>query len=167
MGSIPDWITAAVAVAALLAAVWAGLTSRSLLKVELKRNQITEDRAEREQASHVAAWTAFCPDVDDGGAKDGVFIKNSSTAAVYDVVVESNGRDGAAQPALKMTILPPGEYFVRADRQYHWAFPVSPAELGTPIRPITKHLGWQVQALTFTDAQGTGWQRRGAQLVKQ
>lgn len=166
MTSIPDWITAGVAVFALLAAVWAGLTSRSLLKVELARNEESALRTERDQASHLAAWTVFCPELQDGEPRDGVFVKNSSPSAVYNVVIESNDREGGRRAPLKMSIAPPGDFLIRSNRTYHWAFPISPAEVGSAIRPITKQVDWQVTSVSFTDAQGTHWRREGALLSR-
>jgi len=163
--SIPEWITAVVAVAALVAAIWAGWTSWSLLKTEVRRDRASDERTRREQATHIAGWTVYCPEAEDAERKDGVSVKNASTAAVYDVVIESGASDGSARPPLTMTILPPGEFVVLVDPKYHWSFPLMPTEVGGVVRPITKHTKWQVISLTFTDAQGTRWQRVGARLT--
>lgn len=163
--STPDWITAVVAVIALLAAVWAGWTSWSLLKAEVARDHAADERAKREQATHIAAWTVYCPKADEAARKDGISVKNSSTAAVYDITIESGGNDGAARPPLTMAILPPGEFVLLVDPKYHWTFPLTRGEVGGVVRPITKHPNWQVGALAFTDAQGARWKRTGAVLA--
>lgn len=44
MGTVPEWISVLVAAAALIAAVWAGLTSKRLFDVERKRDEVALDR---------------------------------------------------------------------------------------------------------------------------
>lgn len=168
MGSVTDWITAAGAVTAVAAAIWAGLTSRALLGVELKRDHERERRARAEQATLVGAWSIYCREApaDEEWRRSGVMVRNGSHAPVYDVSIASLDKDGASQAPLVMTILPPGEFVVLGHSKFNWSFPMSLDEIGVAVGPITRHADWRVAELNFIDAQGSVWRRCGGDLAE-
>lgn len=89
MGTVPEWISVLVAAAALIAAVWAGLTSKRLFDVERKRDEVALDRREKEQASEIAAWCVTYDTPADQPSPKGLLIHSSSNAPVFDVKVLS------------------------------------------------------------------------------
>ncbi len=154
-GSIPEWVTAIAAVLALAAAVWAGITSRRLVDVESGRDEVAARRRAREQARQVSAWCVVCP---DAPLPVGLLVQNSSTAPVFQMTVESTDAQGQHRPPLHLTIVPPGDYVVTADEQFHWTFPEDARTQGH-VRPVTKKDTWMVQSLTFVDSSGVRWHR--------
>lgn len=166
--NIPEWITAVVAVVALGAAIWAGVISRSLLLVEQRRDDERQQRTLAEQATLVGAWMIFCPDLPERGVdrRDGIMVRNSSDASVYDLVVQSCDFHGRQLPLLELTILPPGEYVILGHREYPWSLARTTDEIPSAIRPITKRKELRVTQLDFVDAQGIPWTRAGATLER-
>lgn len=165
---IPDWITACVAVAALIAAVWATVTSRALLKVERERDEERRRLDSASQASLLSAWAVFCPNVEksEDHGQSGVAVTNHSNAAFYDVRIECQGQQGKPQPPIELTILPSGTYVMLGHPKFHWTFPLQPDEVAGPIRPITKHEKWRVTSIEMTDANGLRWRRTGGVLER-
>lgn len=166
--NIAEWLSAAAAVGALIAAWWAAKTSVKLFKIETSRDRASEERAEMEQASGIAGWCVFAQDREKGHQK-GIQLHNSSDAPVYDVVVESTyaaTAKGEAQPLqpIRLSVLPPGDYVVFEHPEYHWAYAEERAALPTSVRPVSKNPKWVVGSVAFTDAHGVKWVRRGGAL---
>lgn len=165
---IPDWITALVAVAALIAAIWATVTSRALLAVERERDDERRKLDSASQAALLSAWAVFCPNAEksEDQRQSGVSVTNHSSAAFYDVRIQSQDHMGKTQPAIEMTIMPTGTYVILGHLTFHWTFPLQLDEAQGPIRPITKHEKWRVTSIEMTDANGLRWRRTGGVLAR-
>lgn len=165
LGTVPEWIAAFAAVAALGAAIWAGRTSLMLFRIESTRDRQTAERERQEQSSQISAWSVFCPSHRPHGEdafaeqKDGFLLKNSSAAPIYNVRVTSGSRTGETNPVADFKIVPPGEFVVLRNTKFHWSFPKSLSEVGEVARPVTKHEAWKVRELSFIDARGLAWKR--------
>lgn len=167
-GTVAEWLSALAALGALTAAIWAALTSRRLVQVEMHRDVKAADRAAREQASGIAAWCVFCP----GNGEDsqaGLLVHNDSDGPVYDVEVHSTRlvkQVSIPQYPLRLSIVPPGDFVATADPKYHWSLPEERGAIGGIVRPVTKSTGWMVTSVTFTDAHGQRWVRDGGRLTR-
>lgn len=159
-----------VALGALVAAVWAGHTSKRLYEIETTRDRSTEEREEREQASGIAAWCIYAKDLEEG-LRHGIFIHNSSGSPVYDVSVRSiyakkKTDDAREQPPMNLAVLPPGDYVVTAHAMYNWTFPEERHTVEHSVRPVTNSEKWMVVSLQFTDAYGIRWTRENSRLTR-
>ncbi|MCT1803870.1 hypothetical protein VVR84_15245 [Kocuria carniphila] len=168
MGTVPEWISVLVAAAALIAAVWAGLTSKRLFDVERKRDEVALDRREKEQASEIAAWSVTYDTPADQPSPKGLLIHNSSNAPVFDVKVLSTysktKRDTPeTQKPLTMSVLTPGDYAAIEDDKFPWKFPETQSrveeKVHSRLRPVTNNPGWMVTGIAFVDSYGTSWLR--------
>ena len=161
-----EWLTAVTSVFALGAAFWAALTARGVYRIEQARDDKAREQAERAQATRVFGWVAVAVDPASGEVVGrGMVIVNLSDAPVYSVEIFATRQDGQPEPRLRLTILPPGTFYVErreADR-YHWGFPDEIEQLRQDwlIRPIMKKPTWQVSAMTYTDASERQWRRDG------
>lgn len=165
--TVAELLTAAAAVGALIAAIWAARVSRNLYRIEAARDFESGQRAEKEQASGIAAWCVYSRAKDVGG----ILLHNSSDAPVFDVEVRSTYARKQNLPAelqapLKLSLLPPGDYVADADAKFNWSFPEPRESIDDTVRPITKNSQWIVKELYFTDAHGTRWVRVGGTLTK-
>ncbi|MFT4052012.1 MAG: hypothetical protein QM677_07165 [Microbacterium sp.] len=169
MGSVPDWVVAVVTLLALLAAVWAGVTSKRLVDVENKRDAAAEARRVREQASRISAWMVLTWErAEDARGRDaarrstkGIVLHNGSTAPVYRVAVESRMSSGVPARPVSLTVLPPGTFAVLADpaREFGWHHLTALDEAGEVVRPVAAGERLAVTALEFTDAHNVRWRR--------
>lgn len=162
-----DWITALTALGALIAAVWAGLTSKRLYEIEAKRDVVSDERRARQQAAGIAAWCVFCPESE----RRGLLLHNSSDAPVFDVEVlstyaPSQKASPVMQRPLVLTLLPPGDYVADEHPTFGWTFPDERVAVPGTVRPVTKNSGWMVTAVRFTDAHGIRWERKGGLLSR-
>ncbi|MGO4956070.1 hypothetical protein ACTQ49_02135 [Luteococcus sp. Sow4_B9] len=163
MGNLSEVVSALAAVGALVAAVWAGLTAKKLYDMETRRDEMSSELQRRRAASRVSAWvcTHFPEGVNEGAnRRDGVIIANQGDCPIYDVRIESTGKDGLQKKEIVQHVLPPGEYFVgsRSDA-FQWDSPDQTQCLEGIIRPITKKPDWRVTQLKFQDADGNRWLR--------
>jgi hypothetical protein len=128
----------------------------ALYGVESRRDLDAERERRRGQGRQISAWVVV--GVGDNGTikETGVEIVNGSTAPVYDVEIQVNGRDGDPQPTLKLTVLPPGRFYSAKHPVYHWTFPKPSDE---PMRPVTKKPEWRVERLSFRDSANALWAR--------
>ena len=164
---IPDWIMALSAVAALVAAVIAGIISYRLLKVEVRRDAASQTRERAGQASQVSAWCILFEDFDTARLnskevppdKNGLRIQNGSATPIYNVEILSRDRTGQEKRPLKLEVLPPGDYVVTSHATYNWGFPYSVEAAPGSSTPITKNRTWVVTSLPFNDCHGSRWQR--------
>lgn len=58
-GSVAEWVSAVATVAAVIAAVYAGIQAADVLRLERNREERIEEDRRRQQAALVAAWTTF------------------------------------------------------------------------------------------------------------
>lgn len=156
-GTIPDWITAMAAVAALGAAVWAGLTSKHLVGVEMKRGKKSREREIRTQASAISAWLVGNTE-DSSTSFFGILLHNSSSAPVFEVRVDTCDFSGQPLKPLTLVVLPPGDYLVR-QRNSGWGLPEDTVPLAGQFRPIARSDKWLVRQIVFTDSYGACWRR--------
>lgn len=165
VGSAAEWVSAIATVGALGAAVAAGRTAKSLYDIERKRDLEQSEAAARADAAQVHAWTASWYDERDSRT-DGLVITNGSNRPVFGMRVESQGYRQERKAPLALTIVPPGEYFVKeTGDNYHWGFPEFVSELGGVLRPIMKNDTWRVTSLQFTDINEVRWRREDGRLV--
>lgn len=163
-----DWISALATIGALGAAVWAVVVSRRLHRVETDRDEVSAERAKREQASGIAAW-CIRRSAEDDKLRRGLLLHNSSDAPVFDIEVTSTYAPSKShapqpQPTLRLTILPPGDYVVFADSTYPWTLPVERTARSVDAAPIMNNPGWTVTEMSFRDAHGVRWRRTGGSL---
>lgn len=157
-GTVAEWFLVVTSSGALGAAVWAGITSKRLLLTEQDRDVASREREKREQASQISSWCVFCPE--NEGPKDGLLVRNGSPAPIFGLIVDSADRKGQAQPPLKASVVPPGEYLVTRHEKYNWSIPESTEFVSTTIRPISKSRDWAVRSVVFRDSYGIRWERR-------
>lgn len=163
LGTIADWLAAAAAAGALIAAIGAGRTAAKLYGVEAKRESDADELRNRRDARSIHAWAAIWID-DSGRRKDGIVVSNGSESPAYEMLIHST-RPSGVEPVLRLTVVPPGEYFVaRTEEKYHWEFPDLLAQVGGLIRPIMKKPEWSVTELHFKDVDQREWVRRGGRL---
>jgi hypothetical protein len=118
-GTLADWSAAAAAALAVVYAARAARDSRRLARREADRDAAQQASARRAQAELVTSWVAVRLDVDGKVVSSGVVIQNASTTPVFDVCV--NGKNGAALAPLRLSVLPPGEFFTASsDSTFHW-----------------------------------------------
>lgn len=162
--TVPGWITALAAVAAVVAAVWAGRTAKGLYDREAARDQRVIENAERAQADLVAAWVAFSnePLIKQKGfdmIKKGwvVRLRNASNAPVYDVDVRVDAPGGQHRAGLeRMLTLPPTSAYEE--------FPMP--DISHALTPTDENYGTLRAGLSFTDASGRRWIRSSNGTLK-
>ncbi|GAA3092848.1 hypothetical protein JOF29_007029 [Kribbella aluminosa] len=153
-----EWVSALAALGALVAAVFAGIAAWRLYKIE-------DDREQRAQARQVSAWISV--KLDDQDEPYGIELTNGSLAPVYDVTIRSTNRNGVEQPALNLTVLPPGRFFAeRAESKYHWDHPDPADDFSCPLRPVARTDKWQVRELIFRDSANVTWDRDAAGVLR-
>ncbi|GAA1645051.1 MULTISPECIES: hypothetical protein [Brevibacterium] len=171
MGNVAEWVSAVVALCALIAAVWAARTSRNLYetsrdlyKVESKRDEKSREREKRIQASGIASWCVRIIPHDGSALSNGILVHNSTDSPVYDVEVTSiysvsKGSDPVKLAPFTMEVLPPGDFVAGEHPKYGWTFPDQREDIDGIVRPITKNRNWRVVTLKFTDSYGLRWMR--------
>lgn len=157
-GSLAEWATAVIALAALVAAVWSGVLSRRLVGVEQDRDDARFATERRSQATHVHAWGAYLtrPDRADG-ERFSLVILNSSSLPVSDVVIRSRHLK-TDEPAIDLTIsvVPPGKWVFPSAGRKGWKVAPIDFELNPePADPILRKD--MVTGFAFTDATGVRW----------
>lgn len=163
-GVAADWVAAVATVGALIAAVVAGRTAVQVYRMERARDDRATAAELRADAVLVHSWTASWFD-DEGNREDGLVISNTSENPVFDVQIKSVHYSMGQWPILKLTVLPPGRYFVeRTNTKYNWGFPNLLEQKGGVIRPIMKQRDWRVVCLSFTDVRGAAWVREEGRL---
>jgi len=169
IGSVGEWVggvasivAAGVSIAALIVAMKANSfareandTSHKTLDVSHKGREDALSQAERARregvASQLQAWWVGS-DVSGWGVE---VVNGSSGAAVFrDVVIDVKGE---ASP-IRIAVLPPGHYFVRA-KSAGWDLP-KPISSTDGLVPITKSPKHLVTAMTFCDPLGSSWRWR-------
>lgn len=159
LGTPAEWLSALAALGALVAAVWAGMIARRLYGIERARDRARVASERRRDAALVHAWTACWFD-DQGVRYDGLVISNTSSNPVFGMVVESVSYDGSQQPKLRLSLVPPGRYFVaRSNEKYRWEFPELIEHLEGSLRPIMRNREWRVTRMLFQDVRGVSWIR--------
>ena len=161
LGSVADIVTALTAIGALVAAIVAARHARTLLDAERIRDDKTDARERRAQASKVFAWVAArIPTESENPSAYGAVVVNSSEQAIFDVTVTVCGHDGAERMPITLTLLPPGSYYLEESREnYGWEFARALASLEDEIRPITKSRLRRIARLRFEDSTNLFWQR--------
>ncbi|OOB91941.1 hypothetical protein [Rathayibacter sp. VKM Ac-2630] len=163
-----DWISALATIGALGAAVWAVVVSRRLHRVETDRDEVSAERAKREQASGIAA-RCIGRSAEDERQRRGLLLHNSSDAPVFEVEVSSTyaprkSHEPQRLAPLRLAILPPGDYVVFGDTTYPWTLPVERTARSEEAVPIMNNPGWTVTEMSFRDAHGLLWRRTGGSL---
>ncbi|MBK5248941.1 MAG: hypothetical protein JJE50_05840 [Actinomycetales bacterium] len=162
-GSPADWVTAVVALGALGAAVWAGLTARDVDRVEAVRDLAAADLRRRSQATQVAAWIVVKLEVGaDTGRGIGVVVHNSSDSVIYDVEIVTSAKNERVPKPIRLEPLPPADFYVREKpgHPHGWAFAKATSEVtDAALRPVTTSRDLRVQRLTFRDSADVYWER--------
>lgn len=166
-----EWVTAIAGVIALGAAFWAAIYAGRLFKVESDRDHRMESRAKREQASLVNAWWVTWGG--PGGDRYGLLFRNSSTAPVFSLQVNSTS-SGKTRAPLALAWLPPGEYVVenqKSDRtraapsgdstqnKSSWGLAQSVEALPEPPHPMLRGREYTVGIEYMRDSVGNWWTR--------
>jgi hypothetical protein len=169
-GDVPTWLSAIATIIAVVFAVWAARTARSLYLIESRRDeQQAAERRERDaerrqsQAGKVAVWfgwrayahATFGSDINEYGA----FVHNTSGVPIYDV-------------RLDFMLLPPRPHGAPGDRtpfvlHHERVVPPSAEPLFYPIdRKMMERLTPDVDqrkavsvAMTFRDSENRSWRR--------
>jgi len=168
-GDVATWVLVAIALAAFLAAAFAGLVAYEVLRVELGRDHVaaeerrlSEDERRRSQASLVAAWFGKRPGIEPF-LTWGAIISNASALPVYDVRVSFC----VAVPAASGLTWRQGERYsspnpihVIAPGEHHATIPPDLFRSEDVFRPedAAEKTKWLV-AIEFTDAAGLRWLR--------
>ena len=155
-GSIPDVFTAAAAIGALIAAWAAWRQSQKLLQREAARDELSRERDRQEQASKVFAWTAVR--VKDGDHY-GAVVTNSSDQAIYRVIAVVTNSAGQPRTPIRLSVLPPGPYFLEENDTYGWEFSRRLRTFEEEIRPVNKAKRRVVVSLCFRDSHNEWWWR--------
>jgi hypothetical protein len=159
-GTLADWSAAAAAALAVVYAARAARDSRRLARREADRDAAQQASARRAQAELVTSWVAVRLDVDGKVVSSGVVIQNASTTPVFDVCVRANGKTGAALAPLRLSVLPPGEFFTASsDSTFHWEFPDATSSITGTMRPVMKKPEWRVDEMVLTDSSSQRWRR--------
>jgi len=151
VGSATEWVTAVLALLALGAGVWAGITASRALRLEQHRQRLADMKDDAAQASLVAAWVQG----QDSRRFEAV-LRNGSNLPIYGVRVVYRSREtpDLGEATLEREALGPGDLplpypdgwqsTVPGDR-INWAGDLSPT-------------------VSFRDAAGIAWHRdeRGA-----
>lgn len=154
-GDAPAWITASVALAALVAAGWAGHSAAALLRVERQREDRTErleserreSAARAEQADRVAAWN-------DRGR---FVVLNGSNLPIWDVKLTTVHPESTDAFREHVPLIAPGGFrlpFVPAEDPWGAVLPVE------DILEALDAPGMRVE-IQFRDAAGRTWRRDG------
>jgi len=166
IGSVGEWVggiasivAAGVSIAALIVAMKANSFAREANKTSQKTLGVSHkgradalsqaERARREGvASQLQAWWVGS-DTSGWGVE---VVNGSSGAAVFrDVVIDVKGD----APSIRIAVLPPGHYFVRA-KSAGWDLP-KPIVSTDGLMPITKSPKHLVTAMKFCDPLGSSW----------
>ncbi len=162
----PSWISAVAAAGALAAAVVAGVTARRLYAIERARDRRASAADARRQAAAISAWVAEAVGPNPDERSPGVVVANASDTAVRDVSISVVMPSGQKDP-LRLTVLPPGDYFTVAEpTAYHWGFPNRLDALQYPVRPVMRSREWYVAELRFRDAADREWRRDGTGTLR-
>lgn len=160
LGSIAEWIAAAAAIGALVAAVFAVRQARKLYGIETGRDSESRESAKRAQARSISSWVAAEIDPKGTAVSYGVVISNASREVIYDVRISSAGQGGQAQSLISLTILPPGDYYLEhTNSSWVWSFPQEVSGIGSEIRPVTKSADRRILELAFRDSNDARWRR--------
>lgn len=156
IGTAADWVGAAVAAAAFLAAAFAGWASFDMNRLEKRREGTRQRESTDRQARRVSAWHAVMGD--EKSKEFGVVVRNGSDEVVYDVVVsalERIGHHGVARTIEhRLSVLPPGLYFI-SERSF--AVAIDPHS--DRVRALTAARDRCIESISFTDAQDQRWDR--------
>lgn len=163
LGSVADVVTALTAIGALLAAVFGAKNAARLFGIEAKRDAAAAAREVQSQASKAFAWVATRISKREFY---GVVIVNSSEQAIYDVVVRVTGADEVERTPVRLTILPPGAYYLEESPQaYGWTFASRLRSFDEEIRPVTKSRKRRVVGMSFRDSSNVAWVRDAEGLL--
>lgn len=165
LGDVPTWIGALASVAALGAAIYAGIIARRALRLEFDRDRDRENEGRREQASRVSAWvgTKERPPAPQGfvaGAwhadERGVLVRNGSAEPIYQVELDLWNEGALRGTHLVRGLVPPGVLFRRVpDEEYQFTHP---DEDGVEVLVNDLDPTFLIQ-VRFTDARGRRWRR--------
>lgn len=157
LGSIADLITALTAIGALIAAILGAKHATGLFRIEAKRDATAAAREVQSQASKAFAWVATRISEREFY---GVVVVNSSEQAIYDVEVRVTGADEAERTPVRLTILPPGAYYLEETPQaYGWTFASRLRSFDEEIRPVTKSRKRRIVGMSFRDSSNVAWVR--------
>lgn len=163
LGSVADVVTALTAIGALIAAVFGAKNAARLFGIEAKRDAAAAAREVQSQASKVFAWVATR--ISKREFYGGVIV-NSSEQAIYDVVVRVTGADEVERTPVRLTILPPGAYYLEESPQaYGWMFASRLRSFDEEIRPVTKSRKRRVVGMSFRDSSNVAWVRDAEGLL--
>ena len=157
LGSLADVVTALTAIGALIAAIAGAKHAGRLFGIEAKRDEAAAARELQSQASKAFAWVATRI-----GDRDfyGVVVVNSSEQAIYDVVVRVTGANEAERPPVRLTILPPGAYYLEESPEaYGWEYASRLRSFEEEIRPVTKSRKRRILGMSFRDSSNITWTR--------
>jgi hypothetical protein len=151
-GDLPTWITT----------IAIGLAALQLF-TERKKRAAEEARESKAQASELTSWTVSDPDTKTYG----VVFSNSSRSTFHDVLITAKIH-GDVKPPIKLTVLPPGVFFVQhssgsgagsdnPSSSYVWAFPIDSASYAGWLRPYMNSAKYQVMGMTFKDNLKQSW----------
>ena len=159
-----EWLSVAVALLALVAAVWAMVELRRMKRNAQHRDAVSQQEGRRRQANEVMAWMSA--ELGKPSDRSSVIeVHNRSGAPIYDLVVISSDlvyrdqrRVRVDNPRLAVRIFPPGHLIYGLDPEHAWDAGRRPDEYER-LRPVTMSPDRRVTAFEFTDASGTRWRR--------
>lgn len=165
-GSVAEWVGALGGVLAVFAAVVSWLTSLKIVKLEEKRDSERRIADERNQAELVTVIGVMRPE-SQKLEQYGIMVINGSNAPIYEVTIESQKADkSAANPELKLSVLPPGRYVIPAHPTYKWGSVIDQDAQQDKLDMMSKGRGGEmITHVTFVDAASREWELvRGREL---
>ncbi|MEU5962636.1 hypothetical protein ABZ777_15620 [Micromonospora parva] len=162
LGDLPTWISAGVALAALIAVIRAASAAWRTLSLERARDEERQRSVDRAQADLVAAWPALAnsdPFDPDSPVVWGVVVRNASALPIHQVSVDH--LDSGVQ-SVRYEAIPPGDFLLVDREMYPRPEGVVPPRL--PDNLPTRE--WTVE-LRFSDMAERRWHRdRRGNLVR-
>jgi hypothetical protein len=147
-GDLPTWITT----------IAIGLAAFQLF-AERKKRAAEETRESKAQASELTAWAVSDPDP----RVYGVVVSNTSRSTFHDVEISAKIHDRVTSRPIRLTVLPPGTFFVQFNGDakladsYIWAFPIDSDSYDGWLRPYMNSPKYQVTGMTFKDNLKQSW----------
>lgn len=166
LGDLPTWLSALSAMAALVAALWAGRAAWRVVSVERERDEERRRLDARAQADLIAAWPALVlsdPANQDSPLKWGVAVRNASPLPVHQVhVAHVPISSGQGEKTVVFELVAPGDFLIAGHEMYRRP----DAQVPRPF-PAELRGRWYVIELRFTDMSGRRWHRdRHGNLVR-
>ena len=165
MGTLPDWIAAAAALGALVAAIGAGRQAKRLFDIERGTRSRCRGAAIAVAGGVRRGMGCRADGTDPKPISYGVVVRNASEDVVYDIDVKVSDKFDRDVSNLHLQILPPGSFYV-AQAGKDWAFAAEVQSFSEEIRPVTKSAKIGILNLEFRDAAGSKWRRVNSGLLE-